>query len=251
MIRFASKKLYLVWATTCAVVTGIVCFSLKFENPEGTILHVFGSNIVLGFSAREMAVETMGRWLHTVVPAVIVCSGFSGLVDSQDHAPGNEGLRTNLLRLAAVAAQGILLSQLTAMPLVIAMIRLMGEVAGAMGSPTWLTIDMSGVVMGLQLLLWSSTLMWLIQSNRWLALLGAFGASFLGRICGWVNEWGPDLSLPGTALNITSAMAMGLPREYLPGEGINWEQAALAAAIPFFVGLVLQMTVRAGKRRIS
>jgi len=197
----------------------------------------------VGSDAPGIAVENLGRFIYTLVPAILVLGGFFGLSDWLSAGPKGERLKGLLVGSLLAFLHGLFLSQVALFPVLAATFKFFGS-PFAQGAGSWnriLQADLNGVVLGLQLLLWAAALSQLVKSSRGLAILGAYALASIGKILAWVGEWGIDLELPTWVVKGTAFLGHILPTEVLPSDALAWTALPLALGGPLALAAVLLM----------
>lgn len=246
MDRFGSSRLRMVWTLACLLLAGLAFGSIQGFGPDGSQLVAFNTPIPVGSDAPGIATENLGRLIYTLIPAIIVLGGFLALGDW--ISAGSRGERFKGLLLGSLLAflHGLFLSQVALLPILAAAFKFFGAPFGqslaAPGAGAWnriLQADLNGVILGLQLLLWSGALGLLIKSNRGLALLMAYGLAVIGKLLAWVGEWGVDLELPKWVVKATAFLGHVLPAEALPSDALAWSALPLAIGGPLLLSALL------------
>jgi hypothetical protein len=241
MDRFGSSRLRIVWTLVCLLLSGLALGSIQGFGADTSQLVIFRTAIPVGSDASGIALENLGRSIYTLVPAILVLGGFTGLCDWL--AAGSKGERFKGLLLGTLLAflHGLFLSQTALLPILAATFKFFGSPFGP-GSASWnriLQADLNGVVLGLQLLLWSAALAQLVKSSRGLAVLGAYALASIGRILAWTGEWGMDLELPKWLVKAAAFLGHVLPTESLPSDALAWTALPLALGGPLLLAAVL------------
>jgi hypothetical protein len=248
MDRFGSSKLRIVWTLVCLLLAGLALGSIQGFGADASQLVIFRTAIPVGSDAPGIALENLGRLIYTLVPAILVLGGFLPL--GEWLAGGSRGERFKGLLLGTLLAfiHGLFLSQVAMLPVLAAAYKFFGTPGTAGPWNRILQADLNGVILGLQLLLWTSVLGLLLKSNRGLAILGAYALAALGKILAWVGEWGPDLELPKWLVKATAFLGHTLPTEALPSDALAWTALPLAIGGPMLLAaLLLLLPAKAGK----
>jgi len=252
MDRFGSSKLRIVWTLVCLLLAGLALGSIQGFGADASQLVIFRTPIPVGSDAPGIALENLGRLIYTLVPAIVVLGGFLPL--GEWLAAGSRGERFKGLLLGSLLAflHGLFLSQVAMLPVLAAAFKFFGNPFAQAGIPgSWnriLQADLNGVILGLQLLLWTGVLGLVLKSNRGLAILGAYALATLGRILAWVGEWGVDLELPAWVVKGTAFLGHTLPTEALPSDALAWTALPLAIGGPLALSaLLLMLPARSGK----
>ena len=245
MDRFGSSKLRMVWAGICLLLAGLVLASVQLGE-GGTQLMVFGAGIPLGFEdPKPYVIQNLGRFIYSVVPAVILLGGFIPL--GEWLAGGGRGERYQGLVAGTALAfiHGLFLGQLLLLPVLAASYRLLGNPF----APQIMLADMNAVVLGLQLLLWAAALGLLLRSNRGLAVLLAYGLAEVGRIMAWGGEFLGDLDVPKGIVKTMAMLGKALPSGQLPSDPLAWTALPLSLGVPLVLAaLLLLLPAKAAKR---
>lgn len=252
MDRFGSSRLRIAWTLVSLLLAGLALGSIQGFGPDASQLVIFRTAIPVGSDAPGIALENLSRFIYTLMPAILVLGGFMPLSDWM--ASGARGERFKGLFLGSVLAfvHGLFLSQVAMLPILAAAFKFFGNPLGPGGMAVpWsrlLQADLNGVLLGLQLLLWTGTLGLLLKSSRGLAILGAYSLAAIGKILAWVGEWGTDLELPTWVVKSNAFLGHALPTESLPSDALAWTALPLAIGGPIALSaLLLLLPARSGK----
>jgi hypothetical protein len=248
MDRFGSSKLRIVWTLLCLLLAGLALGSIQGFGSDGTQLVIFRTAIPVGSDAAGIALENLGRLIYTLVPAILVLGGVLPLGEWLATSSRGERFKGLLLGSLLAFAHGLFLSQVAMLPVLAAAYKFFGNPGMAGPWNRILQADLNGVILGLQLLLWTSVLGLVLKSNRGLAILGAYALAALCKILAWVGEWGSDLELPKWLVKTTSFLGHTLPTEALPSDALAWTALPLAIGGPLLLAaLLLFLPAKAGK----
>lgn len=243
MDRFGSSRLRIVWTLVSLLLAGLALGSIQGFGADASQLVIFRTAIPVGSDAPGIALENLSRFIYTLVPAILVLGGCMGLGDWLASGSRGERFKGLLLGSALAFAHGLFLSQVAMLPALAAAFKFFGnpmghgEIAGS-----WNRIvqaDLNGVILGLQLLLWTGALGLLMKSNRGLAILGAYSLAAIGKILAWVGEWGTDLEMPTWVVKTNAFLGHILPTESLPSDALAWTALPLAIGGPILLAALL------------
>jgi hypothetical protein len=250
--RFGSSRLRIVWTLVSLLLAGLALGSIQGFGPDASQLVIFRTAIPVGSDAPGIALENLTRFIYTLMPAILVLGGFLALGDWL--ASGSRGERFKGLLLGSVLAfvHGLFLSQVAMLPVLAMAFKFFGNPLGHAGmTGPWnrvLQADLNGVILGLQLLLWTGALGLVLKSSRGLAILGAYSLAAIGKILAWIGEWGGDLELPKWVVKTTTFLGHILPTEALPSDALAWSALPLALGGPILLAaLLLLLPAKAGK----
>jgi hypothetical protein len=262
MNRFGSSRLRIVWVLLSLLLTGLVLGAIQGFGEDGNSLQVFGATIPLGMDARPYASNNLGRLIYTLVPAIILLGGILPLGEWLSGGAKGERFKALLLGTGLAFLHGLFLSQVALLPVFAACIKLFGSpfaqaavqvVAEGEVAPIapWRMIfqsDLNALVLGLQLLVWTSALGLLLKSNRGLAILGAYTLAELNKLVAWVAEFGGDMELPKFVVKGTTFLSHILPMQILPEEKFAWSALPLGLGVPLaLAALLLLLPAKAPK----
>jgi len=255
MDRFGSSRLRIVWASVCLLLAGLALGAIQGFGADGNSITVFSTPIPLGMDARPIATENLWRLIYTLVPAIILLGGFMPLGDWISNGGRGERYKGLLLGVVFAFLHGLFLSQLMLLPIYAASWKLFGspfahvavQAVITPGEPAplgaWsnlLRADLNAVVLGLQLLLWTSALGLILKSNRGLAILLAYALVGVGKLMAWVTmavEFGVEL--PKYLVSLTTFLGHLLPTESLPGDPLAWSALPLSLGGPLLLAALL------------
>jgi len=253
MDRFGSSRLRIVWALMSLLLMGLALGAIQGFGSDGNSLLVFGTSIPLGMDARPYASDNLGRLIYTLVPAVILLGGIIPLGDWLGGNSKGERYKGLLLGTGLAFLHGLFLSQVALLPIFAACIKLFGNpfaqavvqaAADAESTPIapWKMIfqaDLNALVLGLQLLLWTSALGLILKSNRGLAILGAYMLAEANKIPAWIAEWGGVIELPKAVIKGASFLSHVLPMQVLPSDKLTWSAVPLGLGAPLLLAALL------------
>lgn len=246
MDRFGSSRLRVVWTLASLLLAGLAMGSIQGFSADGTQVIVFRTPIPLGSDATGIVTEDLGRLIYTLVPAIFVLGGFVGMGEWLSATSAGARLKGLLLGFLLAFVQGLFLSQVALLPILAAAVRLFGAPSSTAGWGRLLQADLNGVLLGVQLLLWSAALGQVLRSNRGLAVLLAYGLAAIGKVLAWMGEWGADLELPGGVVSATAFLGRILPTEGLPSDALAWTSLPFSLGAPLLLAALL-LLVSGGK----
>ncbi len=252
MDRFGSSRLRIVWTLVSLLLAGLALGSIQGFGPDSSQLVIFRTAIPVGSDAPGIALENLSRFIYTLMPAILVLGGFLALSDWMSSGSRGERFKGLLLGTLLAFVHGLFLSQVAMLPVLAAAFKFFGNPLGHAGmTGPWnriLQADLNGVILGLQLLLWTGVLGLLLKSNRGLAILGAYSLAAIGKILAWVGEWGADLELPKWVVKSSAFLGHTLPTESLPSDALAWSALPLAIGGPILLAaLLLLLPSKSGK----
>jgi hypothetical protein len=248
MDRFGSSRLRIVWTLVSLLLAGLVFGSIQGFGADGSQLVIFSTPIPIGSDAPGIAMENLGRLVYTVVPAIIVLGGFMAIGDWMSTSSKGERFKGLFLGSLFAFLHGLFLSQVAFLPILAAAFKFFGSPFGhavistESGSGAWnriLQADLNGVVLGLQLLLWTGALGLIVKSNRGLAILMAYALASIGKILAWVGDFGVDLELPKLLVKTTAFLGHTLPTDSMPSDALAWTALPLAIGGPLVLSALL------------
>lgn len=238
MDRFGSSLFRIVWCCVALLAAGLVLGGVQATGPDASSLRVFGTEIPLGFvDLKPYVIENLGRWIYTMVPAIILLGGFLPLSDWAASGARPERIKGLFLGSGLAFLHGLFLSQVALLPVFAAGLRLLG-------SPFHTAIlkaDLNAVLLGLQLLLWATALGLLVKSNRGIAILLAYVLAGLGRLMAWGGEWLGDLEVSKGLVKAMALLGQALPAERLPSETPGFSALPLGLATPLLLAVLLAL----------
>jgi hypothetical protein len=252
MDRFGSSRLRILWTLVCLLLAGLALGSIQGFGPDASQLVIFRTAIPVGSDAPGIALENLTRFIYTLMPAIIVLGGFMPLGDWMSSGSKPERFKGLFLGSVLAFVHGLFLSQVAMLPVLAAAFKFFGNPLSEVGmAGPWnriLQADLNGVILGLQLLLWTGALGLFLKSNRGLAILGAYSLAAIGKILAWVGEWGADLELPKWLVKGTAFLGHALPAESLPSDALAWSALPLAIGGPLLLAaLLLLLPAKSGK----
>lgn len=247
MDRFGSSLFRIVWASICLLLTGLVLGA--FQGLKDGQLVVFGTGVPMFSFGDPLDVmrNQLGRLIYALVPAIFLLGSFyplTEMVAASSRVDRFKGLFTGLLW---AVFNGLFLTQLAVLPVLVASYRIFGSF-----EPVVLQANLNALVLGLQLLLWTTALAQLLKSNRGISLFLAFALAAVGKLFVWVTEFGVDLGMPSWGLKLSLAIARLLPTEMLPNDPLAWSALPLSFGGPLALAMLLMLLpARAAKSKRS
>lgn len=251
MERFGSSKLRIVWACVALVLAGLALGGIQgFAGPGGTEFRAFGASVPLGAmgikdNAKDVFRGALTTAIYGAVPFTILFSAYQPAAELL-HGQGWKGLA---LGPPMGLLHGLFFSQVLILPLWALAFRTLGSF---LPGPLALA-DLSAIVLGFQLLLWSLALSLLLRSNHGLAVLLALGLRGLGGLMSWGGEFlgNPDLfSVPPFLVKAMAFLGHLLPTGQVPGDPFSWTALPLSVGGPWLLaGLLLLIPAKKGKVR--
>lgn len=235
MNRFGSSTLRIVWASLCLV--GALVVLLGVQPAEGGNITVFGTLVTL--NSMTMLVDpaqvfrgALTEAIGTLVPYTLLLTAVLPLLETLRK--GN--LKDLLADLGLGLLNGLFYSQVLLLPLWAASYRLLGN---PLPGPLCLA-DLSAVLLGLQLLLWTGAMILLVRSNAGVALLLAFALKTLGKYMTYGGEYLADLA-PNAAVKTMAFLGRLLPAGQVSSDPFAWSALPLSVGVPLalLVGLAL------------
>jgi hypothetical protein len=256
MDRFGSSRLRILWTLVCLLLAGLALGSIQGFGPDASQLVIFRTAIPVGSDAPGIALENLTRFIYTLMPAIIVLGGFMPVGDWMSSGSKPERFKGLFLGSILAFVHGLFLSQVAMLPVLAAAFKFFGNPLSEVGmTGPWnriLQADLNGVILGLQLLLWTGALGLFLKSNRGLAILGAYSLAAIGKILAWVGEWGTDLELPKWLVKSTAFLGHALPAESLPSDALAWSALPLAIGGPLLLAaLLLLLPAKSGKSTVK
>ncbi len=238
MDRFGSSLFRIVWACVCLLLAGLVLTGIQGFGGDGSQLVVFGTGIPLGLQdAKPYVQQGLGRFIYTVVPAIILLGAFLPVAEWTMATAKGERFKGLFLGLGLGLLHGLFLSQMAMLPMLAASYRLLGTPF----APLVLQADLNALLLGLQLLLWTITLAQLVKSNRGIAILLAYALAAIGKVLAWVGEWGQDLEIPKALVKSLSFLGHLFPTEVLPTDPLAWYALPLSIGGPLVLAMLLML----------
>jgi hypothetical protein len=106
------------------------------------------------------------------------------------------------------------------------------------------------VILGLQLLLWAAGLGLLLQSNRGLAIVLAYGLHEVGHIMAWGGEFLGDLEVPKGIVKTMTILGKSFPTGQLPSDAPGWSALPYSLGVPIaLAALLLLLPAAKGAKR--
>lgn len=236
MNRFGSYKLRMGWTSVCLVLTGLVFAGIQSLESTGGRFVIFGVEIPLGFDDLEpYIIESLGRAVYTIVPAIILLGGFIQLGDCLMTGGIFGRCRVLCMDLIFAILHGLFLSQLAILPVIAASYRLLG-------SPFVLpivTADINAIIFGFQLLVWTTALGLVLKSNRGLAVFFVYSLSEIGRVMTWGGEFLVDLGVHKLITSTMAVIGQLLPSNQSPSDPISWTRLHMSFGFPLLLTAVL------------
>jgi hypothetical protein len=227
MDRFGSSRLRIVWTLLSLLVAGILLGGLS--RSADNAVTAFGSPVPLATEdLTAYTADNLARVAHTMASAIVLFAGFFPLCDWMAANQAKDRYAGLFLGIALAFGHGLFLSQVALFPVWAACAKLTG-------SPFHRSVlngDLSGLVLGLQLLLWAALLAKLVKSNRGLALMLAFLMQGLGELVAYVGQFATMLGLTERAGEILAYGAYFFPIQGLPADGPAWAALPLALGGP-------------------
>ena len=249
MNNFGSSRLRICWAGFYIFLTGMVFACVRdFETTGGRFI-IFGIESPLGFdNPKPYVVESLGRAIYTVVPAIILLGGFVQLGDW--ITTGGRVGRYRWLAVGSIFAflHGVLLSQLAILPILAAGYRLLGNPFVS----SVVVADINALILGLQLLLWAAALSLILKSNRGLTVFCVYVLGEIGRVMTWGGEFLGYLEVNKFITSIMTFFGQALPSNQLPSDPIAWTTLYVSLGAPLlFAALLILLPGKLSKRTRS
>ncbi len=243
MDRFGSSRLRIVWACVFLLLTGLVLAGIR---SDGTNLLVFGGAIPKGDETiNTYATANLGVLVYWVVPFVILMGGFLGMAGALGASSFGERIKGLFVATGWAFIHGLFLSQVALIPLWAAAWKLLGTPFPA----ALLQADLLGLLLGLQLLLWSAILMRIVQSNAGLAVLLALLLKEIGSKLVYIVEFGEQLGFSARGVKAVGAVVNILPSGQIPSDPFALSALPLSVGGPLLLAALLcAMPARKGKR---
>ncbi len=233
MDRFGSSRLRIVWACVFLLLTGLVLAGIR---SDGTNLMIFGTSVPIGDdTVNGYVTANLGVLVYWVVPFIILMGGFMGLADALSTPTFGERFKGLFVATGLAFVHGIFLSQMALIPLWAAAWKLLGTpFPGAL-----LQADLLGLLLGVQLLLWSAILMRIVQSNAGLAVLLAFMLKEIGSKLVYFVDFGEQLGLSTRAVKALNALMHLLPSAQVPSDPFAPSALPLSIGGPLVLAALL------------
>ncbi|MDE3246070.1 MAG: hypothetical protein KGN80_08280 [Acidobacteriota bacterium] len=243
MDRFGSSRLRIVWACVFLLLTGLVLAGIR---SDGTNLQVFGGVLPKGDETiNTYATSNLGVLIYWVVPFVILMGGFLGLAGALGAPTFGERIKGLFVATGLAFLHGLFLSQIALLPFWAAAWKLLGTPFPA----ALLQADLLGLLLGLQLLLWSAILMRIIQSNAGLAVLLAFLLKEIGSRLVLVVDFGEQMGFSAAGVKAVGAIVHVLPSGQLPSDPFAPSALPLSLGGPLLLAALLcALPARKGKK---
>ena len=243
MDRFGSSRLRIVWACVFLLLTGLVLAGIR---SDGNNLLVFGGVLPKGDETiNTYTTSNLGVLVYWVVPFVILLGGFMGLAGALGTSTFGERLKGLFLVTGLAFSHGLFLSQVALIPFWAVAWKLLGTPFPA----ELLQADLLGLLLGLQLLLWSAILMRIVQSNAGLAVLLAFLLKEIGSKLVYVVDFGEQMGFSAGAVKAVNALVHLLPSGQLPSDPFAPSALPLSLGGPLLIAALLcALPVAKGKR---
>lgn len=233
MDRFGSSRLRIVWACIFLLLTGVVLAGIR---PDGNNLLVFGATLPMGDQTlNTYATSNLGVLVYWVVPLVVLMGGFLGLAGALQASTFGERFQGLFITTGLAFTHGLFLSQVALVPLWAAAWKLLGTPFPA----ALLQADLLGLLLGLQLLLWSAILMRIVQSNAGLAVLLAFLLKEVGSRLVFFVDFGEQLGLSPGGVKAMSALVRLLPSAQIPSDPFAPSALPLSIGGPLLIAAIL------------
>ncbi len=233
MDRFGSSRLRIVWACVFLLLTGLVLAGIR---SDGNNLLVFGGVLPKGDETiNTYATSNLGVLVYWVVPFVILMGGFMGLSGALAATTFGERLKGLFLATGLAFTHGVFLSQVALIPLWAAAWKLLGTPFPA----ELLQADLLGLLLGLQLLLWSAILMRIVQSNAGLAVLLALLLKEVGSKLVYVVDFGEQMGFSAGGVKAINALVRMLPSGQLPSDPFAPSALPLSIGGPLLLAALL------------
>ncbi|MFN8011568.1 MAG: hypothetical protein U0P81_09180 [Holophagaceae bacterium] len=227
MDRFGSSRLRIVWTLVALLLAGILLGGLS--RSADNAVTAFGTPIPLATEdLTAYTADNLARVAHTMASAIILFAGFFPLSDWMAAGQAKDRYAGLFLGIALAFLHGLFLSQVALFPVWAACAKL----TGSPFQRSVLNGDLSGMVLGLQLLLWAALLARVVASNRGVALMLAFLMQGLGELVAYVGQFAPMLGLSDRAGEILTYGSHFFPVQGLPADGPAWSALPLALGGP-------------------
>lgn len=227
MDRFGSSRLRIVWTLVALLLAGILLGGLS--RSADNAVTAFGAPIPLATEdLTAYTADNLARVAHTMASAIVLFAGFFPLCDWMAGGQAKQRYAGLFLGVAMAFLHGLFLSQVALFPVWAACAKLTG-------SPFHRSVlngDLSGLVLGLQLLLWATLLARVVKSNRGLALMLAFLMQGLGELVAYVGQFAPMLGFSERAGETLTYLSHFFPVQGLPADGPAWSALPLALGGP-------------------
>jgi len=246
MDRFGSSRLRIGWALVSLFVAGLVAMGVRGQQGDlGSQVLVFGTAIPLGAdSLRSYALGNLQGAMYWAVSLVVLLGAFGPVSQWTAASARGERLKGFFAGTGLGFAHGLYLSQVALLPVWVLSWRLMGEVWPA----ELLRADLHGLLLGLQMLLWSVLLARLIKSSAGLALLLTLLLRELGPRLSFFLDFGVDLGWSAGQVRALEVLVRLLPMAQLPSDPFSPLALPLSIGGPLLLG-ALAMLLPAGGRK--
>ena len=245
MDRFGSSKLRMGWALICLFLMGVVVMGIRgVQGEAGSQLLLFGTPIPLGADTlRSYVLGTLQGAMYWVVSLVVLLGAFQPLADWTAAGDRTERLKGLFLGTGLGFAHGLFLSQVALLPIWGLCWRLLGQAF----PPELLRADLHGLLLGLQMLLWSVLLARLLKSSAGLALLLTLLLRELGPRLSFFLDFGLDLGWSAGQVKALEVVVRLLPMAQLPSDPFSPLALPLSIGGPLLLGAaVLLLPSRRG-----
>ena len=245
MDRFGSSKLRIVWTLVFLFLAGLVFMAVKADGgSDGHNLLLFGTAVPIGEdTVAKYGLGNLVPMTYAAVPLVVVLGGAFGLAPWITAPARGERMKGMALGTLFAFLHGLFLSQVMMLPAWVGAYRLVGTPFPA----ELVKADLLALVLGLQLLLWSSILMRMLRSNPGLALLLVLVLRDVGSRLQFFADFGADLGMaPGAVKGIAFLMHL-LPSGQLPSDPFAATALPLSLGGPLLLGLILMLPNPGGK----
>ncbi len=243
MDRFGSSRLRIVWTLLALLLAGVLLGGLS--RSADNAVTAFGAPIPLATEdLTAYTADNLARVAYTMVSAVILFAGFFPMCDWMASSQAKDRYAGLFMGVGLAFLHGLFLSQ-------VAMFPVWAVCAKLTGSPFHRSVlngDLSGLVLGLQLLLWGTLLSRLLKSNRGLALMLAFVMQGLGELVAYVGQFAPMLGFSERTGTVLTYASHFFPVQGLPADGPSWTSLPLALGGPALLLAILLAFPAKGKK---
>jgi hypothetical protein len=246
MDRFGSSKLRIGWTLTCLFLAGLVAAGVRGQQgPEGSQILLFGTLVPLGAdSLQTYVLGNLQGVMYWVVSLVVLLGAYGPVTQWTAAAARGERLKGFFAGTGLGFAHGLFLSQVALIPVWVLSWRLMGQA----WPPELLRADLHGLLLGLQMLLWSVALSRLLKSSAGLALLVTLFLRELGPRLSFFLDFGQDLGWSAGQVKGLEVIVRLLPMAQLPSDPFSPLALPLSIGGPLLLG-ALAMLLPAGGRK--
>ncbi len=233
MNRFGSSKLRIIWACLSLLVAGLVIGGV--QPAEGGNLTIFGTPVTL--SSMTILVDpaqvfrgALTEAIGTLVPFTLLLTAILPLMDTLRKG----SLKDLLVDLGLGLLNGLFYSQILLLPIWAASYRLLGH-----PFPSALCLaDLSAILLGLQLTLWTGAMLLLVRSNAGVALLLAIALQSLGKYMTYGGEYLADLA-PNAVVKTMAFLGRLLPTGHVSSDPFAWSALPLSVGVPLVLLVAL------------